>query len=166
MDLKEVNEERISPKRYDQPHLNLIEVFEFFIGNTDWSVARGPADEDCCHNTIPFEHEDGHLIPVPYDFDSTGVVNPPHASVGGRLPIKNVRQRLYRGFCQDDELLHATLARFQEIRPGITALYQSQEGLSSRSIKRTEKYYNDFYEIISDDKKIKRSLLDKCRQIY
>ena len=38
----------------DAAHTNLINVFQFMIGNTDFSLIRGPADDDCCHNSVPF----------------------------------------------------------------------------------------------------------------
>ena len=44
---------------------------------------------------------DGVLVPIPYDFDATGIVNPPYALPAAGLSIRNVRVRLYRGQCRD-----------------------------------------------------------------
>ena len=40
----------IPPDEYDVAPRTLFEVFQYFIGNTDWSFAFPPPDEDdCCH---------------------------------------------------------------------------------------------------------------------
>ncbi len=36
---------------------------------------------------------------VPYDFDSSGLVNAHYAAPPEGLRVRNIRQRLYRGFC-------------------------------------------------------------------
>ena len=51
-----VPDERIEDRaRYDQRALALVEMFEYFIGNTDWSALAPPrGGGDCCHNIVPF----------------------------------------------------------------------------------------------------------------
>ena len=89
------------PARYDPAALVLLDVFQYFVGNTDWSAFAGPAGEQCCHNVVPFARADGVLLPVPYDFDATGIVNAPYSLPDERLRIQRVRQRLYRGRCRE-----------------------------------------------------------------
>lgn len=161
--LEELDVERIKPGDYDPALINLVDVFEYFIGNTDWSSFQGPPGEHCCHNIIPLVQKDGPLIPVPYDFDITGVVNPRYAEVNSDLPIRSVRQRLYRGICPRDEVLRSTLAAFEDRRNEIRALYENQPGLSDRSIEYTMEFYDDFYDTIQDREKLQRNILDKCR---
>ena len=86
--------------QYEPEALALLDVFQYLIGNTDWSAFAGPRGEDCCHNVVPYVRADGTFVPVAYDFDASGIVNPPHAAPDQRLPIRNVRQRLYRGRCR------------------------------------------------------------------
>ena len=38
-------------------------------------------------------------MPVPYDFDFSGLVGTPYATPPDQVPIKNVRTRFYRGYC-------------------------------------------------------------------
>jgi hypothetical protein len=162
--LDEIKQERIPVNSYQQSQLNLVEVFEYFLGNTDWSVAMGPPDDDCCHNIIPLQAEGDSIIPVPYDFDSTGIVDAPYANVSEILPIKNVRQRLYRGFCQDDSMLNGTLSTFNDKYDDIMALYDNQAGLNDKTRKKVKKYIDTFYSTINDEENLSKSITSKCRQ--
>jgi hypothetical protein len=161
--LKELKIKRMKARDYDPAMLNLVDVYEYFLGNTDWSVIVGPPEEGCCHNIVPLQGKDGPVIPVPYDFDATGVVNPPYVLVSEKLPIKSLKQRLYRGFCQSGDIYQATIAAFLDKRNEITALYENQPGLSTGSRKSALRYYDHFYNTIQDEKKLKRAILDKCR---
>ena len=76
-------------------------MFNYMIGNLDWSVRAGPQGDSCCHN--------GRLVgggplltPVPYDFDFSGLVDAPYATPPEGFKINSVRQRLYRGYCAHD----------------------------------------------------------------
>ncbi len=51
-----------------QTSLALLDVFQYFLGNTDWSALAGPAGEECCHNVVPYVRADGVLVPVPVRF--------------------------------------------------------------------------------------------------
>ena len=70
-------------------------MFQFMIGNTDFSVAYQ-------HNgKLLFVNKE--IIPLPYDFDMTGWVNPSYATVNQSLGIKSVRERVYRGFKREEQ---------------------------------------------------------------
>ena len=43
------------------------------------------------------------IIPLPYDFDMSGFINPSYAVVNETLGIKNIRDRKYRGFKRSDD---------------------------------------------------------------
>jgi len=163
--LEELKTERMQPREYDPDILAVVELFEYFIGNTDYSVVSGPQDEDCCHNIIPLRGKAGGVIPVPYDFDSTGVVDPPYATVNDLLKIKSVRTRLYRGFCQDGARYQRVIDAFLEQRDAIRSLYQNQPGLSARSRDKALNYYDAFYDTVTDEKQLQRNILGKCREI-
>ncbi len=156
----------VPPFEYEQDQLNLAEVFQFLVGNTDWAAFVSPPDKAvCCHNITVIGRPAGPVYPVPYDFDWTGLVSARYARPDPSLPIRSVRQRLYRGICRDRGQLDATLPAFQEQKEAIYALYQDQEGLEEKQVERTVKYLDEFYEIIGDPKKVKREIHDRCREI-
>jgi hypothetical protein len=145
--------------------LAIFSAFQYMLGNTDWSVLRGPPGEACCHNVgiLGRTETDPQLIPVPFDLDSTGLVDPPYAAPAAGLPIRTVRQRVYRGFCTSNTYLPEAIARFQEQRAAILALFEDEPLLSTAAKRRTRKYLDSFFEILEDPEKLKKRVLEKCR---
>jgi hypothetical protein len=105
---------------------------------------------------------DGSFIPVAYDFDSAGLVDAPHAVPNERLPIKTVRQRLYRGRCRPPDELAPIFARFEELRPAILALFTEQQGLDAKVAERAREYIEDFYAVLGDEQRRDRAFFDGC----
>jgi hypothetical protein len=132
-------------------------LFQYMIGNTDWSVAA-------LHN-VELVATTGLLHPVPYDFDFSGMVEAFYAAPPPQLPIRSVRDRLYRGFCTTDDVLARAIARFQEQRPAIEALYADEIGrlLSRRSTSRALEYLADFYRTIGDPRRLQREIVSVCQ---
>jgi hypothetical protein len=80
------------------------------------------------------------------------------------LKIPNVRTRLFRGPCLPAEDYERVFALLREKREAIYALYRDDVGKLMRSytVKRTLDYFDDFYEIIDDPKRVKSEILDAC----
>jgi hypothetical protein len=155
---------RIPPDEYEADARALFEVFQYFIGNTDWSYALAAPDERfCCHNSVPVGNMAGPVFPVPFDFDQAGLVDAPYATVDPSLPIRHVRDRLYRGICGPVGPLNAALGYFESSRLEIQALFEDPLFLSYRSRSRALRYIEEFYGTISDDRRLERDLLSKCR---
>jgi len=134
----------------------LLGAFQYFIGNTDWSM---PAR----HNIAVLTVQDSSYA-VPYDFDWTGVVDAPYAKPLPVLPIRSVRERMWRGRCQSAEELEPILARFEALRDTIAALYRSVPGLEPREIERALRYYDEFYRAIADRARFERDVVERdCR---
>ena len=143
--------------------LNLTSIFEFLIGNTDFSPIAGAPDNECCHNYVLFRKEDADpIFAIPYDFDQSGFVNAPYATPAEPFKLRSVRQRLYRGRCVNNEYVARSLQRFRDKRDDIYALINEQEGLSSRTRKSITKYVDDFYKLINSPKAVERYIVDKC----
>jgi hypothetical protein len=153
---------QIERNALDPLQTNRVELFEFMIGNTDFSLLRAPAGDTCCHNVVPLIGGDGKFLPVPYDFDSTGVVDPPYALPLETLKIKNVKQRRYRGKCASDAAFNQALEELRGARADIKALFEQQAGLQPQTIKAVASYIDDFYSIIDDPKQLDSQILKVC----
>ena len=140
----------------DPEQFTLVAVFEYLIGNTDWSVAG-------LHNMAVLKDTAQRLLTVPYDFDFSGVIAAPYAIPAEHLPIKSVRERLYRGFCQPEPLLESALARFRAAKDSIYALFHSVEGLEAREVRETLAYFDEFYRTINDANATRRTFVRGCR---
>ena len=126
-DLRNVDEALLDPAA-----ARLAELFQYAIGGTDFSFTRAAVgDPICCHNAVLFG-PDGEppLVPVPYDFDVTGLVDPPGAIPAGGLGIRRVSERVWLGSCGDPDVLDAAIERFRAARADIEGELATLDGLS------------------------------------
>ena len=107
----------------------------------------------------------GRVVPVPYDFDFAGAVGAPYANPLDGLPIKDVRQRLYWGWCWPELDTESLVARFREIRPALEELYRSFEPLDERTREETLDYYAGFYENVSTPERAVHYVFRDCRSL-
>jgi len=142
--------------------LNLASVFQYFIGNTDFSPIATAPDDDCCHNQALFAGEQGLHQTIPYDFDRTGWVNAPHATPNPRFGLRSVRVRLYRGRCVNNAHLDATLQVYRERRSDIEAVVNDQAELSKKTRRYLLGFIESFYKTIGDPKRLEKRIVKKC----
>jgi hypothetical protein len=147
----------------DARHAALVSVFEYLIGNTDFSLVVGAKDEDCCHNAVLFSKESEGYLTIPYDFDFSGLVDASYASPNPKLPIKRVTRRLYRGVCEHTDELGPVLASFREQQPVILGLVSSLEGLEIKVREKAEAFINGFYRDVADEESVDRYIVRKCQ---
>ena len=142
----------------DASYMTMVAVFEYLIGNTDWSVYKR-------HNIAIFQQvaEPKPLFAVPYDYDFSGAVNAPYAIPPEQLPIKSVRQRVYRGFCQPDSVLAPVLARFRGAKDSMYAAVRAVPDLSERDARDVLEYFDEFYKILGNQGAVNREFVRGCR---
>lgn len=153
----------IKAAELDRRQANLIAVFEYLIGNTDFSLILGPRDSSCCHNSVLFSVDNSPpYIPIPYDFDFSGLVDAPYAEPNPRFKIRSVKSRLYRGRCMNNELLDDTFAQFLDREQEMRNLVAGLEGLEKRDRREVEDYLDRFFEDISDPRTKETDFINKC----
>jgi hypothetical protein len=146
----------------DLEHTNLVSVYHYLIGNTDFSPVKASAGESCCHNHVLFGNEGEPVWSVPYDFDQAGLVNAPHAGPNPRFKLRNVRQRLYRGRCVNNDQLSETIAKFNAKREDLMAVLREVDDANERSMKTMSKYVEKFYDVINSERRVKGEFIKKC----
>lgn len=100
-------------------------------------------------------------VPVPYDFDWSGAVFARYAKPDPRLGIPTVQDRLYRGPCLTPADLAPVLAKYNERRQDIKALY-ARLPVDDGYRRRATDYFDDFYRVIGDQRQVKRELIETC----
>jgi hypothetical protein len=145
----------------NQPHTNLMVVFQYLIGNTDFSLIRGPADDDCCHNAVPYSSPE-RIYSIPYDLDFSGLVNAPYADPAPQFKIRNVTTRVYRGRCANNGILPDTLNHVISKKGEIYGLVDELTGLDDKNRSAVTKYLDSFFDVIEDPKKTDRELIREC----
>ena len=164
--LHEIKTGKISPRALKPDSAGLYAMFQYMIGNTDWAMITGPDPTDCCHNTKLLgaaKDSASDFTPLPYDFDSTGMVNPPYAAPVAALKIRNVQQRIYRGFCFSNAYVPAHAAHLRQLRPALESAIGAIPALDGKSQAQMLKYLASFYEDIEDDAAVEKNLLKDCR---
>jgi len=141
------------------PHIDRIALWEYAIGNTDWSVSA-------LHNIVIFQREDGSYRPMAYDFDWTGLVNPRYAFPNPTLGIRTVRQRRHRGPCRSAEEWAPTIEYFKSRREAIDRVWAAPlAGQDSRRLADAKAYLAEFWEVLDDPRLFRREIIDQCQKL-
>jgi hypothetical protein len=145
-------------KDLDQDALTLMAVFQYMIGNTDYSIYA-------LHNVHQVQTPAKVFYPIIWDFDITGLVDPRYGVPNEQLrnEIASVRNRLYRGPCRTMEEFEPTLAAFRAKQAEMQAAVASVPGLDSAQRDKAAKYLEEFFTTITRQDLTKRELIDKCR---
>ncbi|HQZ75702.1 MAG TPA: hypothetical protein PLO70_14360 [Chitinophagaceae bacterium] len=140
--------------------MNKVEIFEYMIGNTDWSVPGN-------HNIkmiYPRNDEKAPVLPVPYDFDNSGLVNAYYAVPNELLGSTSVTQRIYRGYVRTLPEVQQTLDLFRAKKESLFALVKNFELFKSKTRDEIINYLNDFYKAIESESSVKFIFVDNARR--
>lgn len=149
----------------DQPTTALLELFQLLISNHDYSVLEGSEGEYCCHNSVIYtrEADADKRVPIPFDFDMSGLVNAEYAAPPAHLPIRLVRTRYYRGLCQPPEVMDEAIEHMLSKKRQILELFRNQKELSRLSRTRNLNYIKKFFAMLEDQAMRQELILDRCR---
>ena len=142
-------------------HLNLASVFQYLIGNVDFSPIAG-SNNECCHNYALFGSGDDPLVAIPYDFDLAGIVNAPYAEPDRELGVERVGQRVYRGYCANNGHVEGSISEFTKARDAVYALVADQQELEPVVCGHIARYMDEFYETIDDPREVERKIIGEC----
>jgi hypothetical protein len=135
-----------------------MSAFEYLIGGTDWSLVA-------LHNVVLAQNkENGAVVPVPYDFDWSGIVYTKYSFPDYRLPIKSVRERIYRGVCRKPEEWEPILQAFREKKVSLYSVYDNFPTLDPKYTKDTKDYLDGFYQVIEKPSQLKLEMINTCKQ--
>jgi len=144
--------------RMEREAMNLVSVFEYMIGNPDYSI-RG------VHNVkllgLPGYKSVGYTL-VPYDFDYSGFVNAMYAIPADELPINKVTERIYLGPCREREEYRRTLDYVLGFQEEIMLLVSSFPYLSNGQKKEIRYYLENYFEQ-SETSGLEHSFRNSCR---
>lgn len=148
---------QLHPANVAQEEAAIMELFNYFVGMTDFNATRP------LHNVEPIRRMDGDVIPVGYDFDWSGTVDARYAAPDPSLPINDVRQRTFQGYCRDVDYA-SIFARFVEGRDAIRDVVDDFDGLDGDRKDDILEYWEEFFEIAADPQR-HEDILDDCKEI-
>ena len=142
----------------DRRQTAMVGLFQFMIGNTDWSIYA-------LHNDDILSIGAG-LFPVDYDYDQAGVIAPPYAVTDPQLGIRSVKERLYRGFCLPADTVNKAIADIQSRKAAVMALYTDDIGkLMGNGAGDSMHWFDDVFKDLSDSRFVKNEIIGKCREV-
>jgi hypothetical protein len=161
--MKIVKTRHLHESEIDPRQQNLVNVFQYMIGNTEYSLVNPEPKKNCCHNAdVLSVDKEPPYIPLAFDFDFSGLVNAPYAEPNPRYPISNVRVRFYRGLCDANEILPDTLQLFMDKKQAFYRIVDDLEPASRRTRNHIRSYLDEFYEEISDPELVQQRLMSRC----
>ncbi len=154
-----IKNDKVSAKSCSESYAAVMYLFQYLIGNTDWSVAG-------LHNVKLIKTEDPTIplpIPVPYDFDYSGLVDASYAIPGDHVDIPSVRFRKYLGYCVDESTLNQAVALFLEKEQEVISYVEQFPWLQGRDKERSLSYIREFYQELKDPKLLNRKIASACK---
>ncbi len=149
---------RFHQENVNREQITKLAVFQYMIGNTDWSVDVG-------HNIkLFFQENETKPLAVPYDFDWSGIINTTYAVPSENLNIASVRERVFRGYKRSIEEYEPVVKLFNAKKEAVYNLYKNCKWLSSKTKSSIIKYLDEFYQVINDPKKVEREFIKNCRK--
>lgn len=161
----ELDARRVSSTQIDDAGLVRFALFQFVIGNLDWEYFAGPVGDTCCHNgkLIGAEGASAGLIPVPYDFDFSGLVDAPYASPPEGLRVSGPHDRYWRGHCRASALVPAAAAAMLDKRAAFAAIIDQEARLNATSKRDMQRFLDASFAILADGPKLMREVSAHCR---
>lgn len=135
------------------------DLFQYMIGNTDWSAAFQ-------HNAKLLELPNKRVIPLAYDFDMSGIVNAPYATVDESLGISGPRDRIYRGYCRNNPAVYQVVRKeFLAAEPEMSKILQQYAvALGKGEFAALETFMKEFFDTLKNDQAFNDKIVKACRK--
>lgn len=155
-----IKSDRLAIATVNREYMDKVAYFHYMIGQADYSVTGR-------HNlkiiTLKEYGPTNGFIPVPYDFDYTGLVNATYAVPGPNLGLTHVRQRYYLGACRSEEVHMKTIQWLAGYRDEIRDLIMNFEYLDEDEKLDMVEYIESYYVESEGKNFIERSITPTCR---
>jgi hypothetical protein len=155
-----VRNKNLCQRNMETVQMNLVTIFNYMVGNTDWSVPT-------LHNIKVLKTAGVYSntgIPVPYDFDYAGMVDAMYAAPAEALPIKDVTERYFLGVCENNTGLKTAVSQFETMEDDILGTIENFGYLSDNDRKATYGYIKRFFNTHKTENTLVQTLTRTCRQ--
>lgn len=156
----EINGEIIRENNVIEEDADIVALFQYMIGNTDWRIKGG-------HNTKYMKSLTKltqKVTPIPYDFDFAGFVGTHYSHPQSWASIKNVKEREYLGYCRNsDEAYLKTINLFLDKKGQMIKTIESFAYLSEGEREGLIRYVESFYDLLNNPNRFISTLKSECR---
>jgi type III secretion system FlhB-like substrate exporter len=134
------------------------DFFEYMIANTDWSTTG-------LHNSKVIQLANKKKVPLSYDFDMAGLVNAPYATINESLGIKNVQERLYRGYCRNESVMNYVRSEYLRQESAIMKVMNDHRSyFNENEFIQMKMFIEQFFTNLKIDKQFRDGILLSCRK--
>jgi hypothetical protein len=156
----ELEDEKYDPEKLNPAPTCLMDMFQYMIGNTDYSTFEQ-------HNIILVSDSTRKFppVPVPYDFDWSGLVSAAYAVPNPLIGTDHVSERVYRGFKKEPSIVYSTVELFNARKQEIYQVFESFELLDVNEKEKVLNYLDKFYKIINDDQRVESVFIENAREV-
>jgi len=115
-------------------------AFQYLIGNGDWSIEQ--------IKNVKLLRIGGEVIPVPYDFDFSGMVNASYSTPNSNYGARSVQERIYLGPKElfDSAEMKAAIQELFEQREELMAVISNAKFLSRTHRGEVRDYLEEFFK--------------------
>jgi hypothetical protein len=152
----------LSQKNMQPELMDRVAIFNYMIGNTDWSV---PNQHNIKVFTVPGSATPELGLAIPYDFDYTGMVNAHYAVPAEGLKISSVRERIYLGVCRDHDYYANAIREFANKKEDFYRVVREFKYLNEKTKKDMIKYLDEFYSGFDKQNSIVSDFLRECKDL-
>ncbi len=144
----------LSMEQLEREEMIRMAMFEYLIGNKDWSVPK-------LHNVVLLR-EGTHTPPfaVPFDFDMSSFSNPPYRQ---QIIGEEEEEMIYQGFRVDCDQLQNSIQHYQDKKEELLNLILDFPYLSVTCKQLCLQQIEDFYSKLDRKSSIRRTFVSKVR---
>lgn len=133
---------------FDATNVQLHALFQYMIGNTDWSLAMNR------NLKLVKVKQTGKFVAVPYDFDFSGFVNASYAIPNADYQLPTIRDRAFLGPQNTPQALAAAKGMMIAKRAALEKTITDFKLMSRKSRKDLLEYMDSFYTALETQQKL------------
>lgn len=160
-DAFELEPDRMSEAWANTELANVMAVFEYAIGNTDWHIGN-------LHNMKVIKSNDpiaGTSYLVPYDFDFSGFVNTHYALPNDVHMIPDVKTRLFLGTCTSRAEILSAVLHVKAAQEEWNSIITSCPYLNEDTRKECLDYMEEFYRLLENPRRMELVFFQECERL-
>lgn len=157
MNCREINDTNTLSAEIDREHYTCMSIFQFMIGNPDWSV-RGPQNLKLL---VPADKPEASPITVPYDFDQCGLVNAEYARPPVMVPIERVDQRIFKGLKRTEAEINTVVKQFLQAENNLYQIIDADSDLKPASKRDMINYLKGFFVQLKESRFLHQTFIEK-----
>ncbi|GIV32360.1 MAG: hypothetical protein KatS3mg030_662 [Saprospiraceae bacterium] len=157
LDAKPFDEMGIQPHQMDTSQCLRTSLFQYMIGNTDFSFELN-------RNLEMLQGIDSLVVAIPYDFDFSYIVSAPYAHADASLRQRDLSDRVFIGYPASMDMARPVIEEFLQLESEIQHFTASYTLMDKKAILKLQDFLNSFFDTLRNEQNIEAILKNPARQ--